>query len=68
MKKKNLSSFTVMWRMDGVGARVDLGKEATTIVQKIDAAGWERVITVKIVRKVRLRQEVKIKVKEASAF
>lgn len=39
MKKKNLSGFAVMWRMDGVGARGELGKEAETAatVQKTDA-------------------------------
>lgn len=53
-----------------MGARGELGKEAETTakVQKMDTAGWKRVITVKVVRKVRLRQEVKIKVKEASDF
>lgn len=52
-----------MWRVDNGGARGKPGKELESyaIIQKIDADGWDRVSTVKVVRKVRLGQGIVIK-------
>lgn len=49
--------------MDNGGARGKPGKELESfaIIQKIDADGWDRVSTVKVVRKVRLGQSIVIK-------